>query len=99
MPDWLTIINLGYVTMIYKKVSCVDSNVQCQRHRPDSCPANKIFEENKYQIVFKNQLRSNIESNGAKYVFMTKSQDYPKNWKKFPKIKRIGKTENGKNLI
>ena len=40
--------------MIYKEVSCVDSNVQCQRHRPDSCPANKIFEENKYQIVFKN---------------------------------------------
>ena len=40
--------------MIYKAVSSVDSNVQCQQHRPDSSPANTIFKENKHQIVFKN---------------------------------------------
>ena len=30
---------------------------------------------------------------------MTKSQGYPKDLKNFPMIEKIGKTENGKNLI
>ena len=91
MPDWLTIINLGYVTMICKAVSSVDSNIQCQQHRPDSCPANKIFEENKHQIVIKNincgatlnvmELNTCLWQNHKAIKKLKKVSEDRKNWK------------------
>ena len=36
------------------EVSSMDSNIQTCQHRPDPCPAIKIFEEKKHQIAIKN---------------------------------------------
>ena len=45
---------MGYVIIISMEVSSMDSNIQTCQHRPDPCPANKIFEEKKHQIAIKN---------------------------------------------